>query len=69
MIPWDLASAVFGNRQAAAITFCGGQLRVSRGFAVTLWTRPALAAGVTDRLWEVSDIVELLQEAESKAAW
>jgi hypothetical protein len=34
----------------------------------TLRTSPAMAAGVTDRLWDVSDIVELLQQAESKKA-
>ena len=34
----------------------------------TLRMTPAMAAGVTDRLWDVSDIVELLQQAESKAA-
>jgi IS1 family transposase len=34
----------------------------------TLRTSPAMAAGVTDRLWDVSDIVELLQRAESKKA-
>jgi hypothetical protein len=34
----------------------------------TLRMSPAMAAGVTDRLWDVSDIVELLQRAESKKA-
>jgi hypothetical protein len=34
----------------------------------TLRTSPAMAAGVMDRLWDVSDIVELLQRAESKKA-
>jgi hypothetical protein len=29
---------------------------------------PAMAAGVTNRLWEVSDIVALLEAAESKKA-
>ena len=28
----------------------------------------AMAAGVTNRLWDVSDIVELLQRSERKAA-
>jgi hypothetical protein len=29
---------------------------------------PAMAAGVSDRLWEVSDIVELVEAQEAKAA-
>jgi hypothetical protein len=34
----------------------------------TLRMSPAMATGVTTRLWDVSDIVELLQEAEAKKA-
>lgn len=34
----------------------------------TLRMSPAMAAGVTDLLWEVSDIVALLEAAESKKA-
>lgn len=30
----------------------------------TLRTTPAIAAGVTDRLWEVSDLVALLEASE-----
>lgn len=30
----------------------------------TLRTTPAIAAGVTDRLWEVSDLVGLLEASE-----
>ena len=30
----------------------------------TLRTTPAMAAGVTDRLWEVSDLVALLEASE-----
>ena len=30
----------------------------------TLRTTPAMAAGVTDRLWEVSDLVRLLESEE-----
>jgi hypothetical protein len=29
---------------------------------------PAMAAGVTNRLWDVSDLVALLEAAESKKA-
>ena len=31
----------------------------------SLRTTPAMAAGVTDRLWEIADLVELLERAES----
>lgn len=34
----------------------------------TLRTSPAMAAGVTDRLWDVSDLVALLVESEKEAA-
>lgn len=34
----------------------------------TLRTTPAMAAGVTSRLWEVSDLVALLEASESKKA-
>jgi hypothetical protein len=34
----------------------------------TLRVTPAMAAGVTNRLWEVSDLVALLEESESKKA-
>ena len=34
----------------------------------TLRTSPAMAAGVTDRLFDVSDLVNLLIESESKKA-
>ena len=34
----------------------------------TLRVSPAMAAGVTDRLWEVSDIVALWEAVEPKAS-
>ncbi len=34
----------------------------------TLRVTPAMAAGVTTRLWDVSDLVELLEATESKKA-
>jgi hypothetical protein len=39
-------------------------IRIHRTLRVT----PAMAAGVTERLWEVSDLVALLEAAESKKA-
>jgi IS1 family transposase len=39
-------------------------IRIHRTLRVT----PAMAAGVTNRLWEVSDLVALLEAAESKKA-
>ena len=32
----------------------------------TLRVTPAMAAGVSDRLWEISDIVALVEKAESR---
>jgi hypothetical protein len=32
----------------------------------TLRTRPAMAAGVTSRLWEIGDIVDVLEAREAK---
>lgn len=34
----------------------------------TLKASPAMAAGVTDRLWDIADIVMLIEKAEAKAA-
>ena len=33
----------------------------------TLRTTPAMAAGVTDKLWEMSDIVTLVEQAEQES--
>jgi hypothetical protein len=30
--------------------------------------RPAMAAGIADRLWEVADVVKLVEAAEAKLA-
>jgi hypothetical protein len=34
----------------------------------TLRTTPAMAAGVTDRLWEIGDIIDMLEAFESRRA-
>jgi hypothetical protein len=34
----------------------------------TLKVTPAMAAGVTDRLWEMKDLVEMLEAFEAKRA-
>lgn len=34
----------------------------------TLKTSPTMAAGVTDRLWDIADIVLLIEKAEAEAA-
>ena len=34
----------------------------------TLKVSPAMAAGVTDRLWDIADIVTLIEKAEAEAA-
>jgi len=55
------------ENHAAAVAlnyFVYNFIRIHRTLRVT----PAMAAGVTDRLFEVSDIVRLLEESESKKA-
>jgi hypothetical protein len=55
------------ENHAAAVSlqyFVYNFIRIHRTLRVT----PAMAAGVTDRLWEVSDLVALLEAAESKKA-
>lgn len=37
-------------------------------FCTTLRTTPAMTAGVTSRLWEIGDIVKLVEDTEAKAA-
>jgi hypothetical protein len=36
--------------------------------AKTLRVTPAMAAGISDKLWEVSDIAALVEAAEAKSA-
>ncbi len=54
------------NHEAAVALnyFVDNFIRIHRTLRVT----PAMAAGVTSKLWEVSDLVDLLVEAESKKA-
>jgi hypothetical protein len=44
--------------------FASNFIKIHRTLRVT----PAMAAGVTDRLWDVPDLVALLEIAESKKA-
>jgi len=39
-----------------------------RPFHKTLRVTPAMAAGLTDRLWEIADIAKLVEDAEAKPA-
>lgn len=55
------------ENHAAAVAlnyFAYNFIRIHR----TLRVSPAMAAGVTDRLWDVADLVALLEQAESKKA-
>ena len=55
------------QNHAAAVAlnyFAYNFIRIHR----TLRVSPAMAAGVTDRLWNVADLVALLEEVESKKA-
>jgi hypothetical protein len=55
------------ENQAAATAlnyFAHNFIRIHR----TLRTSPAMAAGVTDRLWEVSDLVALWESYEQRRA-
>jgi hypothetical protein len=54
------------NHEAAVALnyFAYNFIRIHR----TLRTSPAMASGVTSKLWEVSDLVGLLETAESKKA-
>jgi hypothetical protein len=55
------------ENHAAAVAlhyFVYNFIRIHRTLRVT----PAMAAGVTTKLWEVSDLVALLVESESKKA-
>jgi hypothetical protein len=54
------------SNHAAAIAlnyFAYNFIKINR----TLRTSPAMAAGVTDRLWEVSDLVALWESYEREA--
>jgi hypothetical protein len=46
----------------ALFTFYYNFVRIHKTLRVT----PAMAAGVTDRLWEMGDVVKLLEEYEAK---
>jgi len=62
----SLSSATIENHAAAVALnyFAYNFIRIHRSLRVTL----AMAAGVTTRLLDVSDIVRLLEELESKKA-
>ena len=53
------------HRAAVALNyFAYNFVKINR----SLRTSPAMAAGVSQKLWEVSDIVALLEASESKKA-
>ncbi len=53
------------NHDAAVALYCFAYnfIKIHRTLRVT----PAMASGVTDRLWEVSDLVALLEASERRA--
>lgn len=59
------AGPVFSHRSAAAVSlyyFSYNFIKIHR----TLRCTPAMAAGVTTKLWEVSDLVALWEEYERR---
>lgn len=63
---WNGFSRKIENHAAAVALnyFAYNFIRIHR----TLHVSPAMAAGVTDRLWDVSDLVALLEAVEGKKA-
>jgi hypothetical protein len=49
------------NHNVALFTTCYNFVRIHKTLRVT----PAMAAGVTDKLWEIGDIVKVLEDWEA----
>ena len=64
LLPGSGFSRKFQNHEAALNYFVYNFIRIHPDVA----RDPAMAAGVTNRLWEVSDLVALPEAAESKKA-
>jgi hypothetical protein len=65
----DIGAAKMGRKGAAARNAkLSGQERsaIAKSAAQTLKCSPAMAAGVTTKLWELSDMVKVLEDWEAK---
>jgi len=51
---------------AGGLQLAGPSLVKGSRFSVVGYVTPAMAAGVTDRLWEVSDLVAMLESDERR---
>lgn len=73
LMAFPIAPGVFGdyrNAIVAVAALVGGPvaaiIAAVASCAMRIWLTPAMAAGVSDRLWEISDIVKVLEAWEAR---